>query len=163
MKHLKSHKRHRLLLILLSNNHVGKDRQDISRDEVWTSRDFAARLQLKYNSQTQQEYYGQGVSVSLEGVAVKHLDDKGKEQHMEFHSFLSSHTNQDAGVVRSHLQKLLEHLQSNKVIKKGTTVMCNTNGCAAQYRCGTAFHFMTSLACQFEINISRAICCPGHK
>ena len=158
---MKLFKRHRFLLIMLSKNHVGKDRLDISKDEVWTSRDFAERLQLKFNSQTQTEYFGQSVSLSLEGVAVRYLDDKG-EQQLDFHSFISSNTQQDSAVVHHHSLELFKHLKANKLIKKGTTILCNTDGCAAQYRCGTAFHFLSTSANKFEVHISRAICCPGH-
>ena len=101
LKQLKLFKRHRFLLIILSKNHVGKDRLDISKDEVWTSRDFAERLQLKFNSQTQTECFGQSVSLSLEGVAVRHLNDKGQQQ-LDFHSFISSNTQQDSAVVHHH-------------------------------------------------------------
>jgi len=160
-KQLKLFKRHMFLLILLSKNHVGKDRKDTNHHEVWTSRDFAERLQLKFNSQVQSEYFGQGVSLSLEGVAVMHKDDKD-DQQMQFHTFLSSNPQQDSAVVHQHSMKLFQHLKDNQLIKAGSTVLCNTDGCAAQYRCGTAFHFLSALACQFDVHISRAICCPGH-
>ena len=126
-KHLKLFKKHRFLLIMLSKNHVGKDRQDISQHEVWTSRDFAERLQLKFNSQLQSEYFGQGVSLSLEGVAVIHKDDKG-DQPMQFHSFLSSNPQQDSAVVHQHSLKLFHHLRSNQLTKPAPTILCNTDG-----------------------------------
>ena len=140
---------------------LGRTARDISKDEVWTSRDFAERLHLKFNSQTQTEYFGQSVSLSLEGVAVRHLDDKG-EQQLDFHSFISSSPQQDSAVVCNHSLELCKHLKANNLIKKGTTILCNTDGCSAQCRCGTAFHFLSTLACMFQIHISRAICCPGH-
>ena len=161
LKQLKLFKRHMFLLIILSNNHVGEDRQDINQHEVWKSRDFAERLQLKFNSQHQSEHFGQGVSLSLEGVAVKCLDQNGVVQK-QFHTFLSSHPQQDSAVVHHNSVKLLEHLKRNHLIRKGSTILCCTDGCAVQHRCGTAFHWMSFLACQFGVNISRAICCPGH-
>ena len=41
-------------------------------------------------------------------------------------------------------------------------MLTNSDGCAAQYRCSTAFYFLSSLAIKHDIAIDRAISCPGH-
>ena len=71
MKNLKLYKKDRFGFIILSKNHVGRDRLGIFEEEVWSIRDFAERLSLQFNGQTQQEYFGGGTTVSLEGVAIK--------------------------------------------------------------------------------------------
>lgn len=38
----------------------------------------------------------------------------------------------------------------------------DTDGCAKQYRCGTALLFLSLLACTCNITIDRAIGAPGH-
>ena len=41
-------------------------------------------------------------------------------------------------------------------------MLTNSDGCAAQYRCSTAFYFLSFLANKHGIEIDRAIYCPGH-
>ena len=62
---------HRFLYIILSNNHTRRDRRKINVGELWTQRDFAERLTLKFNKEAQIEHFGGGRTVSLEGVAVE--------------------------------------------------------------------------------------------
>ena len=62
LKHLKLYKKHRFLFIIVSKNHEGRDRLDISEEEVWSTRDFAERLSLQFHGQTQQEYFGGGTN-----------------------------------------------------------------------------------------------------
>ena len=38
LKHLKLYKKHKFLCIILSKNHVGRDRLDISEEKVWSTR-----------------------------------------------------------------------------------------------------------------------------
>ena len=47
-------------------------------------------------------------------------------------------------------------------MKPGDLLLTNSDGCAAQYRCSTAFFFLSSLAITHQIAIDRAISCPGH-
>ena len=54
----------------MSKNHTGKDRRNITTGEVWTPRDFAERLTLRFNKEAQLEHLGGGRTVSQEGVAV---------------------------------------------------------------------------------------------
>ena len=48
------------------------------------------------------------------------------------------------------------------VMKCGDQLLTNSDGCAAQYRCSTAFFFLSFLANKHDIKIDRAIRCPGH-
>ena len=47
LKHMRVYKKHRFLFIIISKNHVGRDKLGISEEEIWSTRDFG---------QTQQEY-----------------------------------------------------------------------------------------------------------
>ena len=47
-------------------------------------------------------------------------------------------------------------------MKRGDRLLTKSDGCAAQYRCSTVFFFLSLLANKHEIEIDRAISCPGH-
>ena len=82
-------------------------------------------------------------TVSLEGVAFKFFDGHGASSNdvptTDFHTFLSNGKQQDSAVVYNHFEKLLEFPTAEGVIRNVLTILCNTNGCSSQYRCGTAF------------------------
>ena len=105
MKHLKLYKKHRFIFIILSKNHVGRDRLDIFEEAVWSTTDVAERLSLQFHGQIQQEYFGGSTTVSLEGVAVKFLNGYGASANdvptnqTDFHTFLSNDKQQDSTVV----------------------------------------------------------------
>ena len=60
------------------------------------------------------------------------------------------------------MDKLLHYLKAQRVMKAGDLLLTNSDGCAAQYRCSTAFFFLSSLVITHQIAIDRAISCPGH-
>ena len=132
MKHLKLYKKHRFLFIILSKNHIGKDREEISNNEIWTSRDFAERLTLQFQGQAQHEYFGGGTTVSLEGVALQFMNSDSEKQ-MDFHTFLSDGKQQDAAVVHNHSDKLIAFLKEEGVINNNSTILCNSDGCSGEY------------------------------
>ena len=62
-----------------------------------------------------------------------------------------------------NMDKLLHYLKAEgRLIKPGDLLLTNSDGCAAQYRCSTAFFFLSTLAITHDIAIDRAISCPGH-
>ena len=81
---------------------------------------------------------------------------------MEFFTFLSDAKVQDSSVVNYNMDKLLHYLKSKGLMKPGDLLLTNSDGCASQYRCSTAFFFLSSLATSHDIAIDRAISCPGH-
>ena len=96
---------------------------DISEEEVWSTRDFVESLSLQFHKQqTQQEFFGVGGTVSIEGVVVKFLNGHGVSSTddvstnlTDFHSFLSNSKQEDSAVVHrpgpvfgcSHCDKLV--------------------------------------------------------
>ena len=58
---------HKFLYIILSKNHTGKDRRNITTGEVWTQREFAEKQTLKFNKEAQLEQIGWGRTVSQGG------------------------------------------------------------------------------------------------
>ena len=71
LKSLLKYRKHRFQFIILSKNHIVKDRRNIEPGEVWSQRDFAERLTLKFNNEAQMEHFLGGATISIEGVAVE--------------------------------------------------------------------------------------------
>ena len=159
---LMKYRMHRYLYIILSKNHTGKDRRNISEGEVWTQRDFAERLTLKFNNEAQVEHFGGGRTVSLKGMAIEFFPVGKTIKIMEFHTYLSDGKQQDSAVVNDHMESLIQVLKKEKILKDGGVIMCTSDGCAAQYRCATAYQFLSSLAYKYKIAIDRFISAPGH-
>ena len=140
LKALVKYRKHRFQYIILSKNHTGKDRKNMQSGEVWSQRDFAERLTLKFNKQAQFEHFLGGATVSLEGVAVEFFWNDDTEKTMEFHTYLSDGKQQDSAVVSNHTEKLISFLMDEGVLKAGGRLFCHTDGCGSQYRCGTAYY-----------------------
>ena len=134
MKHLRLYKKHRFLFIILSKNHIGKDREQIFEGDIWTARDFAERLSLQFESQSQHEYFGGGSTISIEGVAVQMVtDSESNSRSTSFHTYFSEGKQQDSSVVFNHMQKLIKFLKKEGVLKTGSTILCNTDGCSGKF------------------------------
>ena len=162
LKALVKYRKHRFQYIILSKNHTGKDRKNIEPGEVWSQRDFAERLTLKFNKQAQFEHFLGGATVSLEGVAIEFFRNDDTEKTMEFHTYLSDGKQQDSAVVNNHMEKLIIFLMDEGILKEGGRLFCHTDGCASQYRCGTAYYYMSVLAYNYKITIDRFVSAPGH-
>ena len=93
------------------------------------------RLSLQFHSQSQHEYFGNSRSVSIEGVAVQIVNNReGKnEKEMSFHTYFSDGKQQDAAVVHNHMEKLIKFLKDEGVLKTGSTILCNTDGCSGEF------------------------------
>ena len=67
-----------------------------------------------------------------------------------------------ASTVNVHMLKLIEQLKEQGILREGGRILGSTDGCAKQYKCSTAIHFMSLLSFQHNLVIDRAIGCPGH-
>ena len=162
LKTLLLFKKHRFLYILLSRNHCGLDRENITTTEIHTNRDFAERLTLMFNQQCQHEYFSGRATISIEGVSVKYFPATGGAKQMDFHTYLSDGKIQNAAVVNLNMEKLILFLKEEGVLVDDSIIYCHSDGCAEQYRSGTAFYFLSTLALKYNITISRFIGCSGH-
>ena len=134
--------------------------KQIQRGELHTIQDFAERLTLRFNNEIQTEHFGGSCTVSLEGVAVRFFPGEASVHApvMEFFTFLSDSKVQDSSVVNYNMDKLIHYLKAQGVVMKaGDLFLTNSDGCAAQYRCSTAFFFLSSLAIRHDIQIDRSI------
>jgi hypothetical protein len=81
---------------------------------------------------------------------------------MEFHSHFSDNSKQDAATTHEHMDRLVNLLLERGVLKRGSWVLDHTDGCAKQYRCGTALYLLALLAVSYGIVVDRAVGAPGH-
>ena len=81
---------------------------------------------------------------------------------LEFHTYLSDGKQQDSAVVNNHMEKLIQFLLEENVLKVGGHMYCHSDGCGVQYRCSTAYYFLSALSYKCGISISRHISAPGH-
>ena len=81
---------------------------------------------------------------------------------MYFHSHLLDSSIQNAGSTHQHMTVLMNYLSNQKLLCKGSTLYCNTDGAAKQYRCANALCYLSFLSAKYDISIDRAIGAPGH-
>jgi hypothetical protein len=164
-------------VLLLSQMLTGKARQNAFIRLAWTvltRRDYAERLNAKFNLEIQSDHFGNDRDLSIEGVSV-HMheleslvsyleaqDVSTLVQRMEFHSHFSDNSKQDAATTHEHMDHLVNLLFEKGVMKRGSWMLDNTDGCAKQYRCGTALYLLALLAVTHGIVVDRAIGAPGH-
>ena len=85
-----------------------------------------------------------------------------KDLRMVFHSHFSNESRQDSRTTHAHMTVLFRQLKEIGELCAGMFVWDDTDGCAKQYRCGTAIYLLSMLAVMFDITIDRAIGAPGH-
>ena len=127
--------------------------------------DFTEALKIQHQKEIQSQHFGGNVSVSIEGYTVHYPDPHavdGSITIFDFHSFLSDDKQQMAATVDNHMSKLIECLKNQQVLKDGGRILGSTDGCAKQYKCATAIHFMSLLSYKENVVIDRAIGTPGH-
>ena len=103
-----------------------------------------------------------GVTMSIEGVAVNYFPIGSDALLLDFHSFLSDEKTQMANTVMCHQRMLFRKLMDDGILKPGGRVLGITDGCAKQHWCATALCFLTKAAHEFGITIDRAISAAGH-
>ena len=70
---------------------------------------------------------------------------------------------QNAGSTNQHMITLLDILRRKVKLEPGSTLFCNCDGAAKQYRCANALYYLSLLASKYNISIDRAICAPGNE
>ena len=62
-----------------------------------------------------------------------------------------------ASTVDVHMNKLIEQLKEQGILCEGGRILGSADGCAKQYKCSTAIHFMSLLSFKHNLVIDRAI------
>lgn len=150
---------------ILSKCGCGAMRQDWfkrSHNFIKTIRDYAERLKFEFNLEIQSEHFGNCRSLSIEGCSCRFM--KEGQLLMEMHSHFSDSSRQDARTTYAHMKVELQYLEDLGILKKdGTgTIVDDTDGCAKQYRSGTALYLNSLLATTHGVIIDRAVGAPGH-
>ena len=173
-KQLKKMLYHKAHVKLLGKMHMipSRKQEAESKNCVEFQRDHAERYTpVAPNGQIQSEYYGQDVSISMEGstATFKPLPDNKEGldstcHRVEFFSHLSNDKRQDGNTVYTNIRFTLNKLLQRGMIKRKTLdiVMDIVDGCGVQYRCGTVLYFLAKLAFDYDIIYDRAVQAPGH-
>ena len=94
--------------------------------------------------EVQSEHYN-GVTISIEGVAVNYFPVGSVTLMLDFHSFLSDDKTQMANTVMSHMCMLFRKLMDEVILKAGGGELGVTDGCAKQHWSATALCFLTKV------------------
>ena len=77
--------------------------------------------------------------------------------------FLSDDSKQDASTTTAHSKRLISLLKNKQVLTTSlSTIWENTNSCAEQYRCASAFYLLSVMSQTYSVIIDRGISAPGH-
>ena len=128
--------------------------------EAAGGRDYAERLLIKFNKEIQNEHFGKGRDLSIEGNLVTFKKLETEEATTNCFSFLCDGKIQNAAWTDLHMKKLVSHLKEE--LSKLKRLYETTDGCSKQYRCGTALWFLSALSYECNIIIDRSFCAPGH-
>jgi hypothetical protein len=174
---LKKYASHLAIVIILCKRCCGKKRQAAFQSrtgDLKTIRDYAERLAAKFNLEIQEEHFGNGRNLSIEGSAVQQFTKEANERFLSgsakdleefvlhFHSHLSDKSLQNAATTNAHMEVLFDRLIESGAIGKKATMWDETDGCTKQYRCAKAFWLLSYLAVKYVTTIDRAIGAPGH-
>ena len=158
---------HNYVDIFSGKNYKKKTRYECARQShcvIKTERDFAERLSPTENDQQQHQYFNKDESLGIEGVTAFFKPKNSDDYELRFYSFLSTDKTQDGKVVYANIKLMLEHIKSDSM--EGTEVrwkiIDDTDGCAVQYRCGTALWMLQKLSNEMNIVYDRGIDAEGH-
>ena len=155
------YKYHYFLRIMLSKRNVEDIRLiNLLVGEMMSSRDYAERLLMKFHMEIQSEHFGQGRNLSMEGNLIKFYSADDAKIITNFYSFLSDKKTQNAATTDNHMNRLFDKMKLDQV--PITTFYETTDGCAGQYRCGTALWFLSSLSHMHNTIIDRTYDAPAH-
>ncbi len=125
--------------------------------------DYPERYQPLPMCEIQSENFGKDADVSME-IRIVSLQDKDMERRMVSYSHLSDEKPQIAATTFQNTIDMLNNLKekgdlTNDEIKM---ILFITNGCAGQYKCGTALYLLSMLAQRTGKAVYHFIKCAGH-
>ena len=165
---------------LLGKKGCGEMRHNVflmDPNSIKTHRDYAERLKEKFNFQIQSGHFGDTRQLSIEGCSLLmhdlekilefetgliELEDLKQWVTMEFHSHFADESKQNAASTHTNMEVLIQLLIKNGRFKTQPLILDHTDGCAKQYRCGTALYLMSLLSALYGVAIDRMIGAPGH-
>jgi len=163
---------HLLLVALLGKHHCASMRKNVAKTpntgNVLTQRDYADHLAAEFNGAIQSEHFGEHVTVSMEGVVCWHVkqgEDESFVDVCDYHSYISDDNQQDARTSSINTEFMIQKLRSQGVgmlVADKSVLYELMDGCAKQYRSGTALYLMTVIACKYGIILDRMISAPHH-
>ena len=171
---MRKYKYHALLVDLLGKYHAIELRDKSFTEsihsttgDVITVRDYAEGMKIVFDQEIQSTHFGYQPSVSLEGCVVKQWQRPAVGKHatstqLSYHCYLSDDKRQDARTTYINTVHMIKKLRSEGYLEKGTTLWEQMDGCAKQYRCGTALYLMSVISMMYDIKVNRMISAPSH-
>lgn len=151
MKKLFSHKQG---VILSGQQMKSKPRAQYVRGEkgkaMLMMRDCMEKMSVSADNQMQFEYFNKHVSLGAEGITVC-LKRPGEVAYETiFYAILSTEQKQDGRIVYRNAEMVLERITADMEKAKAAgaevvnleAILDNSDGCAVQYRCGTALFML---------------------
>ena len=174
-KQLKKMFTHKHRVVILGSNHKKKHRYGHARMRdfiVKLERDFAERYSAAANKEQQFQYFSKDTSLGIEGI-TGYLKPKGKDAYKtHFYSIISTEKEQDGRIVYANTKRVLKHIREQldggadiegMSLSQGLIeILDDSDGCAEQYRCGTALYMLHKLAAEEDVIYDRAIDAGGH-
>lgn len=131
--------------------------------DVIMIRDYTDRVKCAYDRETQTGGMGGSQkNIGMEGIlyAIYNRDSKKVEWHWQ--GYLSDEKIQDARTSFANTRKFVEMMQKKGYLTKGATLWVQSDGCAKQYKCGTAVYSYSALATIYTLKIDVFITTAGH-
>ena len=172
---MRSYKWHQFLRKILSKEYLLRERiKALVRNpgSLQEDKDFAEALRLLFNHEIQDTHFGQGNrTLSFEGSDIMYgpptvaEDQQITELKRMMRTYLCDEKRQDCRVVHANTWFLIKEVRENYGLLRKDTKDCLyqlMDGCAKQYRCGTALLLMAHTSCYFDIPQDRFIGPPNH-
>ena len=131
---------------ILGTHHCGKElckafKCRVNLHHFLCLRDYEEQVVSSFAHQIQSEYYGDTISVFIEGIALKHFSASHQpipllaSDHVSrkavFHYFLSDYSKQDATNTSEHSKRIIE-LFHNRTVAYTTLPIRPTRGCTKE-------------------------------
>jgi hypothetical protein len=108
-----------------------------------TEMDYSERYQPSPNREIQSEHFGKDADVSME-IRIVSFQDTQKARRVVSYSHISDEKPQIAATTFQNTINMLNDLKERGELNSDSTNMMLfiTDGCAGQYKCGTAFYLL---------------------
>ena len=164
-----SYRQHQWLIAACGGAHCVKHREPerlmlLDPDAVFITRDYTDRISVECNNEAMTAGMGGGKSsVGMEGFLYNLKDKESGDIELNWMGYLSDWKQQDSRTSFLNLHKfILKMREERKLVQPNSTLYVRSDGCPAQYKCGTALQLVQLLADRFNIQIDWMVTAPHH-
>jgi hypothetical protein len=122
--------------------------------DVGMIRDYTDRVKCAYDRETQTGGMGGSQkNIGMEGILYAIYNRETKKVEWHWQGYLSDETTQDARTSLANTRKFVEMIQKKGYLTMGATLGVQSDGCAKQYKCGTAVYSYSALTTIYTLKI----------